>query len=476
MPRRPQSHLAASARPSNAADTVHARPAGSAGFASDKRNLLGGLAIVLTVLATAYVRPYSLVMYAYYFALWGGFAYTLHRKQFQDFSFAYIVNSLAIAVFFVVQTRYYPESYGTTSPLGSWTDDSFFFALAADHVPPSLELRQGYSEYSQPFSTIVKALTLPTTYHPMDVIFFQSGTAALLATFTKRFLWQMSADSRLANAAYILAVTCPFLMMNGGVVFIRDTLAAALFIYALSCLFDRRFILAGVAVVLEIVIRPGTGIILLPAIALIYLSSQQLVSQRNLLVLALCVPLAAVILLRATVLGDLLPSYAGAIEQVGLGGRQVFTDLRADTGSNAIFLSLQEQPFLIKLILNGGYMFAYPFLDPLEPFSTPYFDLRTVVMGIVAPVYAFWLNGWFIAGAITRVRAMRRQYQVLWATIITLLIVGTYSLQTRHKTIVYPLYFIIIAIGMIRAKPLDRQIGYSLSFALVLLQLAISLN
>lgn len=477
MPSRPKSHLTAPGELSQSIGTGPAiLPARDGRLPSDIRTLLGGLAIVLTMLAVWYVRPYSLILYVYYFLLWGGFAFVLHRSQFRDFAFAYFVNSLAIAIFFVVQTRFYPESYGTTSPLGSWTDDSFFFALAADHVPSSLELRESYNLYSQPFSTLVRVLTLPTTYHPMDVIFFQSGTAALLATFTKRFLWQMSADQKLSNAVYILAITCPFLMMNGGVIFIRDTLAAALFIYALACLFDRRFILAGLAVILELVIRPGTGIILLPAIALIYLSSQQIISQRNLLVLALCLPLAAVILLQATAIGDLFPSYAGAIEQVSLSGRQVFTDLRADAGSNTLFLSLQELPFALKFILNGGYMFSYPFLDPLEPFSTPYFDLRSVMMSIVAPVYAFWLNGWFIAGALTRVRAMKRQHYVLWATIITLLIVGTYSLQTRHKTIVYPLYFVIIAIGMIRAKPLDRQIGYSVSFGLVLFQLAISLN
>lgn len=440
------------------------------------RNVLSGLAVALTVGATYLVNPYSILLYGYYLLLWGGFVYFAHREQLRDFAFAYFINSLAIAIFFVIQTTVYPESYGTTSPLGSWTDDSFFFALAADSVPSSLELRQSYNLYSQPFSTLVRILTVLPTHHPMDVIFFQSGTAALLATFTKRFLWRMSTDRKLANAAYVLAITCPFLMMNGGVIFIRDTLAAALLIYTLSCLFDRRFMLAGGAVLLELLIRPGTGIILLPAIALIYLSSQRIVSQRNMLALVLSVPLVAVILLRATAIGDLLPGYSAAIDQVGLSGRQVFTDLRADAGSNALFLSLQEQPFLVKFILNGCYMFAYPFLDPVEPFSTPYFDLRSVVMGIVAPVYAFWLNGWFIAGAITRVRAMERQYQVLWAMILTLLIVGTYSLQTRHKTIIYPLYFIIIAIGMLRARPLDRQIGYSVSFALVLLQLAISLN
>jgi hypothetical protein len=441
---------------------------------TQKQNIIMAAAVAATIIATSTVHLYSVGMYFYYFVIWGAFIYAFHRSSFRDFTFAYVVNSLAIAAFFVVQTYVYPESHGTTSPLGSWTDDSFFFGMAADSAPPSLELRASYYLYSQPFSTMVRWLTLPPTSHPMDLIFFQSGTAALLATFTKRFMWQMSADSRLASTAFLLAVTCPFLMMNGGVIFLRDTFVAALLIYSLSCLFGRQYILAGAAIVLEIVIRPGTGFILLPAIALIYLAGGRLLSPRNLAVAGLCLPLAVLVLARVSVFADLLPEYSASIAQVSVTGREVFNDLRADTGSNAIFLALQDLPFLIRFVLNGGYMFAYPFLAPDQAFSTPYFDLRTVIMTLVVPIYAFWLNAWFIAGAITRVRAMDRQKLVFWATIITLLIVGTYSLQTRHKTIVYPLYFLIIAVGMVRAKPVDRQIGYFGSFALVALQLVIA--
>lgn len=441
---------------------------------TNKQNVIMAAAAAATIIATSTVHLYSVGMYFYFFVLWGALIYAFHRNELRDFTFAYVINSLAIAAFFIVQTHIYPESYGTTSPLGSWTDDSFFFAMAADSAPPSLELRESYYLYSQPFSTIVGWLTLPSTSHPMDLIFFQSGTAALLATFTKRFMWQMSGDAKLSRVAYLLALTCPFLMMNGGVIFIRDTFVAALLIYCLSCLFDRRFILAGIAVLLEIVIRPGTGFILLPAIALIYLAGGRLLSPRNLAVAGLCVPLAVLVLARVSVFADLLPQYAASIDQVSVTGREVFNDLRADAGANAIFLALQNQPFLIRFVLNGGYMFAYPFLDPVEAFATPYFDVRTVLMSLLIPIYAFWLNAWFIAGAITRVRAMDRQKLVFWATVLTLLIVGTYSLQTRHKTIIYPLYFLIIAVGMVRAKRSEKQIGYAASFALVSLQLLIA--
>lgn len=433
-------------------------------------------AAAATIIATSTVHLYSVSMYFYYFIIWSAFIFALHRNSFRDFTFAYVINSLAIAAFFVVQTHVYPESYGTTSPLGSWTDDSFFFGMTADSVPSSLELRAGYQDYNQPFSTMVRWLTLPPTSHPMDLIFFQSGSAALLATFTKRFMWKMSADIKLSRAAYLLAITCPFLMMNGGVIFIRDTFVAALLIYCLSCLFDRRFILAAAALVLEIMIRPGTGLILVPAIALIYLPGGQLLRPRNLAVAALGLLLIVVVLPRLSIISDLLPQFSYATSQISVTGREIYTDLSDDGAGNSIFLSFQGLPFPVRFVLSGAYMFVYPFLDPMEAFTTPYFDLRNVAMSLVIPIYAFWLNAWFIAGAITRVRAMDRQKVVFWAAILALLFVGTYSLQTRHKTIIYPLYFLIIAVGMVRAKRTDKQIGYAASFSLVAFQLVIALQ
>ncbi|MDP3655584.1 MAG: hypothetical protein Q8R45_01280 [Brevundimonas sp.] len=431
------------------------------------------VAAVLVTLVTAYlVNPYSIVMYGYYMLLWCAFIYVLHRPQMKDFLTAFLINSAAIGIFYVVQTHFYPESFGTTSPLGSWTDDSFFFSLVADSVPPGLELRRDYFLYTMTFSSIVDALTVLPIHHPMDVIFFQSGVAALLATFTKRFAFQMSGDHRIARVAYILCIVCPFLMMNGGVVFIRDTFVAALMIYSLACLFDRRYILAGSALLLQLVIRPGTGLILLPACAIIYLADRKILGPKNLFVLAAAVPLVIIAFSQLGIVEQYFPAYAGYINSMSLTGRELFADL-SSTDANAIFREVQEYPFFIRFFLNGIYIFFYPFLDPIDSLSTAYFDSRSVTLGLIVPIYSFWLNAWFIAGVITKSRVLLKHWQITAAVIVTLLLVGTYSLQTRHKTIVYPLYYVIAAVGFASARPGERRVGYLASFAIIGAQLIV---
>lgn len=459
---------------------VHGRVPRSESLAARGRrqqtqNVITGLALAFTVFGVFVVHPYSMVMYVYYMMLWGAFMYVLHRREAKDFLFAYVVNSAFIVAFYLIQTHVYPESYGTTSPLGAWTDDSYFFSLVADSVPPGIELRQNYHYYTEVFSSVVKFLTVLPINHPMDVVFFQSGVAALLATFTKRFMWQMSGDERLANTVFIFCIVCPFLLMNGGAIFVRDTFVAALFIYVLSCLVSRRFILAGAALILELALRPGTGLILLPAIVIIYLSSDRILSRRNLLVVAACVPLLLVTLSQVGLVTQYFPAYASYVENMNLTGRVLYDDL-ANSDGNAIFRYFQELPFLLKFLLNGAYIFVYPFLDPREAFSTLYFDARAVTMGLIVPVYAYFLNAWFIAGTLTKVRAMKRQKQVVLAVLVTILLIGTYSLQTRHKTIIYPLYYLVVAVGFAYARPTERRIGYIGSFALAAAQLAISLR
>jgi hypothetical protein len=436
---------------------------------------LGALAVAFSVCGILLVHPASLAHFAFYLCLWGAWILLFHRSEAEDFGFAFVVNSAFITVFYLVQTTVYPDSYGTTSPLGSWTDDSYFFALVADSLPANLVVRDNYFLYTHPFATLVRWVTPLAIEHPMDVIFFQSGIAAMLATFSRKFMFQMSSDTRLANTVYVFTLVCPFLMMNGGVIFIRDTFAAALFVYSLCCINSRRFVMALAALALQMAVRPGTALILVPAYVIIYFVDIRAFCRRHRLLVAVGVILVALAGLRiAQSLPDLRELVGGTSEGGGIGflGREIITDLTAEQDGNVLFLSIQKLPFLVKLFLNGAYIFLYPFLSPKHAFAGEFFDLRGITMNLVVPIQAFWLNAWFIAGALSRPRVTRRQTEILIAVIVAFLLIGTYSLQTRHKTILYPLYYFIIAIGFVRASPKQRRFGYLCSSALLLLQLA----
>lgn len=444
-----------------------------------ERYAVACFAAAFTVLGILFVNPPSLAHFAYYLCLWGAFVFVFHREDIEDFTFAYLVNSAYIAAFFFVQTQMYPDSYGTTSPRGSWTDDSYFYALVADNIPANLLTRDYFYLYSHPFTDLIRSLTILSIDHPMDVIFFQSGVAATLVTFSRRFMLQLSSSTKLADTVYVFALVCPFLMMNGGVIFIRDTFAAALFVYSLCCLNSKRFLLALAAVVLQVALRPGTALILFPAYVIIYFGSiKAFLAKHPALASAGALLLAIAAMGAIQLTPDLSELVAGTSDGGGIGflGRDIINDLTADPEGNVAFLSIQELPFLIKLFLNGAYIFLYPFLSSKYAFAGDHYDVRAITMNLIVPVYSLWLNAWFIAGAFSKIRVAKHQTAIMVAIAVSFLLIGTYSLQSRHKTILYPLYYFVIAIGFTSATLRERHIGYWCSSALLLLQLSFALR
>jgi len=444
---------------------------------ANRRLAIALLATAVTVACVVAVNPSSLANFAWYFFVWNVFILFVNRDSLADFSLAFVVNSAWIGIYVLVQSTIYPDSYGTTTwHSASWTDDSYFFSLAADSVPTDVLTRPFYWEYKHTFTSMIRAISPLPIHHPLDVLFFQSGTAALLAAFTGRLMFQLSQDQRLSRIAFTLCMICPFLMMNGGVVFLRDTLAAALFVYSLCSLNDRRYVPAAIAVAIQLALRPGTGILLMPAYVVLYWREISAFVGRH--------PVASAFVAVSTVLGavaassfvlDYMTTHYN-IASVGFLGREVIADLTADQSFNALFLAIQEMPFVVKLFLNAAYIFMYPFLTFRTVFDADYFDLRTVTLSLIVPVYQFWLNAWFAAGALTAKVSFPKQRAILWALALTLILVGIYSLQTRHKTIIYPLYYILVAVGFAHATPQARRLGYVFSAILLLVQVASTLR
>lgn len=419
------------------------------------------IALAVTLVGILLVNPHSMLNFFYYLSIFSLFIAIFHRAEIRAFVLAFCVNSALISIVYIIQTSVYPDSFGTSSPLGSWTDDSFFFALVADTTPPSLVLRDNYFLYTAVFSDIVRAITLFPIHHPMDVIFFQSGTAGILTTFLRLFVIKQTGDVRMANVAFVLALFCPFLLMNGGAFFLRDTLAAALFIYSLCCFNSRQWPLALAAFIIQVLIRPGTGLILLPIYYIVFIPNlREMGSRAGALIVGLPVVTVVGLILAVSFLD--ISHYQQYLDTMSITGRDYLGGLQTEGQSNQILIAIQQQPFVIRFILNGAYIFLYPFLS-WNAFDTPLFDLRSIMLNLAIPLESFWLNAWFVAGAITRNRVSGQQRQISFAVIAAMLIIGTYSMQTRHKTIIYPLYYFVVALGFTRSEASERRIGYLVS-------------
>ena len=130
--------------------------------------------LVFIFISIAYLRVESLICFLYYALFWFAHALFLLPKLLREFSFAFLVNSSLVSAYYLLQTTVSPETYGTTSGLGSRTDDSYFFSLIADEIPNLMDTRSNYEEYENFFTSIIKWVTPFKIYYPIDIIFCNS--------------------------------------------------------------------------------------------------------------------------------------------------------------------------------------------------------------------------------------------------------------------------------------------------------------
>jgi len=412
-----------------------------------------------------YLNPSSLLGYWYFLAIGLLFFSLFDRSELKDFAQAYLINGFLTALYVLAQVHFYPESVGCTSPLGLQTDDSYFFSLVADDIPPDLETREGYFLYTSGFSDLVRFITPFRVTHPLDVLFFLSIVAGLICVYTQQYALQLTGDKKVARTAYILCQFCPLMLMNGGAVFVRDTFVGGLLILSLCCINRRRFFAFVCCTLLQFVLRPGTALIILPLYSLIHvgdvftgLKSQEARVRFAFTALILAGTVAAVFLWREQ-LEDLLETQGIRLSEFR---REGLDDVLMGSGRGT-FMWVQEQSLLVRILLATAYMYLVPFLA-LTGLVTQYgFDSRFLLMNIVYPLWVIPIHAWVIASLFTKQKSSADLRWMALAFLVGCFLIGAFSLQSRHKVIIQPLLYVLAAAGCHLAPREARRAGYVFS-------------
>lgn len=430
------------------------------------------LVAFLSLSLCSYITPTAFLSYIYFLIFWVCILLIFHRRELIDFVKSYLICALATIIYFVVQINVYPDSYGTTHPLGSWTDDSFYFALAADALPPNLFVRDFYWLYDSFFAQILKFITPFKITHPVDTIFFVSGVWAILPVFTGRLALAWTGDASVANAAYYMSLFSPIYWMFGGSILVRDTFTAACFVYSILCVQEKRFLAALIISFLLLALRPASAF--LAVVLCLILFWRPFIYNRKMWVGLFTVivgSFATIYLLQDVLINYIFKMSSGTSEggAISLMARELLSSTGQD-GGEEVLIYIQDFPFILRLILNGIYVFLFPFFSLDSFMFRDHFDLRMVLLAGAAPVIAVWLNAWFFNGCLVDSVNFPLRKSVIVAFGLGLLIIGTYSMIGRHVTVIMPLYYIICAYGLAKSGRRTMLVAYGLAVALFFVQ------
>lgn len=432
--------------------------------------------LVSTTWLVLSVHPHAMLGYGYYLVLGLAVMLAFDRAEGRDFVSAYLGNALLTALYVFIQVRFYPESYGCTSPLGAQTDDSFFFSLVADVIPPGMATRPEYDQYHYGFTTIVRWVTPFAVTRPLDVLFFMSGIAGLVCVYTKQLAYLQTGDRRAARLAYFLALFCPMMLMNGGAVFVRDTFVAALLVLSFCCLYRRRYLAFGFCFALQLVLRPGTAFIVLILYLIMFVENLGVLVRTRARRMAL---LGALVIIGLVVPAATYLNWGwvdGQLQKNGI----VLSELRREGQDETLaggfgkgtFTRIQSQPLVPRVALSTAYMFLGPFLNPSNLVTADGFDTRILLMNVVYPLWVLPVYAWFFAAAFARkeFRSALRRWVVMF--LVACFLIGVFSLQSRHRVAVQPLFYAIAASGAMTAPPRVRMAGFGLAGLWIIAQLA----
>ena len=117
-------------------------------------------------------------------------------------------------------------------------------------------------------------------------------------------------------------------------------------------------------------------------------------------------------------------------------------------------------------------MYLSPFLSLRGLVTSFGFDARLFLSNVVYPLWAFPVHAWVFASLFGQAKYRSAIRATLLAFFVGCFLVGVFSLQSRHKVLIQPLFYVLAACGLQFGSQTSRNTGYGLSALWLIVQIA----
>ena len=439
-------------------------------------------AILFTVSLIGLINVVSLMSFVLFLLISVGVYRLLFDRNIKKIVGLFVFYSLIAITLYLLQYATYPEYKGFTGGLGIGTDDARYFAGALGYSPISASIIT-YDLENNTFTTILRIIAkiLPLKdIHLLNLLFFNVFGVAFIPIFTSRVAYVLTEEKKIADLAYKFAMICPIIMSNG-LVLVRDGWTAVLFIGAIYFLLSKRYILLAATSAVLFYLRIASGVLLM--IAVVSLSYYQLRYYRSDYVkkVLLFLLYVVVILSVSVVLFPIVKKYG---EGKRLTENIIFREYFIETflaqsvarkGESSIFYTIYTKPFYLRIPIGSFYFLCTPFLSIRALSFHGTYIPRAFLVQSFSILFLFYFK--YLMQAVMYIwknekLAMRT---VTVTFFISLLILSQLSLQFRHKTMIMPLFYILVAYGFYNKTKLGEVFGIGGALSLAFVQFAVNI-
>ena len=394
-----------------------------------------------------------------------------HRILFNtnDYSeYVFIFSILTIIAIFIYWTNLavFPLHYGCTGAEISGTDDLYFFEEAVNH---GVSHRGDRSMFMHNYSIFLEFFHLLISKYKktnlIDLMFVNILFHAYIPVFSKKITFFFTNNVKSSKLAFILAVSSPFLIQHS-LVLVRDGITACLFIGIFHFYLNKKYLLLLCFFVLLCYLRiVSGGLAILFLVGYVYYSG----NTWRLFIYGVCLAVLAFPFLPLILL-DLQRS---GVLTAGIFREELFEYIKEGSGSGSGAVTILSLPTYFRIPLGTLYYIGTPFLSLREAFSVS----AVYLWSKISIGYSFFFL-FYIVFLVRAFFADRRHILTFlsFAFMILAMLFSQISLEVRHKTMIMPLLFVIVAISYhTYCSKLVRQISYYVLGMLVLLQLSFNI-
>ena len=398
--------------------------------------------------------------------------YIVKDKDYNIINLFCMFTIIAI-VLYIAQFITFPEYKGCTGGLGIGTDDSRYFFEAVSGKSFKY-LNEDVLPYSRFLRLYAKPLSQIVTVHLLDLLLFNVLAITFIPIFTSKVAYFFTSRNDVKRKAFIISAICPMIITNG-LVLTREGWVAVLFISSVYFFTKKNYINVIFLFLLLFYLRIASGVLLLLALFFISFLLYSNIKRPFNKILYIYIGIILLILI-LIILYPIIYDYIkdkGILQNIFYREYFIETFIFADIPKSGFLYWVYKQIGFIRIILGSLLYFLRPLLS-FNIINKGIFIPRVFLSGIVFPVLFIFYFKCFIQGIIRVFQSKNYKILILFIIfILQIIILSQYSLQIRHKTMIMPLFYILVSYGSCQKTKIGEQVGTIGSFILAIGQVIV---
>ena len=390
------------------------------------------------IIALTFVDQTSLFSYGYALVLLTATSYFVCKREIKDVFFTYHFYMFCAIILFSILRYQFPEYMGLNGGDAGRLDDNRFYAQLVDGRVTYYHIVS--VDDKMPYTFLLKWIYPFYINTPLNIIAVNVIPTAYLPIFVRRFSNLVIEDTKVAHYAFWYSMLCPFTLFFGCII-LRESFTVVMVIAGLCYFIQKKYIPLAVCVTSLIWIRFGTLAFLIIGIIILYKFQLKRKRRTDLYFTFLIFGVIVAFYLSYAFLQD----FSG-----GKLGDSVIRATDSERYEDSTIGAIMSLPFPVNIVLSSVFFMFIPLFSIPKPIE------GHIIMGFffqsfLTPLFMFFLwkyifNASFVA--LCRRNSVKVK-QILYMALLFAILLGTISMQSRHKTVLFPILCILAAYGRV---------------------------